>query len=578
MKQVLDIINQVIKNLYKQEIVVKLERPKAEFGDYATNVAMQLAKSLGKNPRQIAEEIAVELRQQDLFSAVEVAGPGFINLRLNNQSLWQASQARAEQIYAGQNYVLEYSCPNAFKELHTGHLYQTIYGDMLARVLEAAGATLHRTSFGGDVGLHVAKCLWGMRNTIGEHYTYRSSPVSCIMMCSYKFTRRSLELLEKIGDSPFDRARWVSECYVKGAQAYEKYEKAKAEIIELNKKIYSIHARNDHRSFLAQVYWTTRQWSFDYFAAFYDLIKVDNMHYYPESSTAPVGMAVVKEQLTKGNLEESDGAVVFRGDEAKHLHTRVFITSNGLPTYETKDIGVIWKEKADYDFDHRILITGNDQREYMRVVYAAADVFQPGLGTQMTHLTNGTVKFSDGQKMSSRLGNVSRAVEVLDEIKTRVSGLSDKAELRDEIALGAIKYAFAKYRLGGDIAFDIEETVSLQGNSGPYIQYAHARACNILTKAQVQAQFDENCQADERSLLQKMSEFPEVITHAAREYMVHGICNYLYELAQEFNRFYEHNRVIGDEREATRLALVAGYRDILAAGLRILGIAAPERM
>lgn len=557
MKQVADAILETIKQLFELEVTVELQRPKPEFGDFATNVAMQLAGRLGQNPRQIAEQIAERLRANSLFSAVDIAGPGFINLKLTDQVLWQAAQAPAQPIYQNMSYVLEYSCPNAFKDLHTGHLYQTIYGDILARVLEAAGAKVHRTSFGGDVGLHVAKCLYGMKIALGGFNPDR---------------------LSEVENDAFSRAQWIGKVYVIGAKAYEDNPATQAEIIEINKAIYRLHDEADHDSPLAQIYWTTRQWSFDYFAAFYQMIKVDNMHYYPESSTAPVGLKVVREQLALGNLEQSDGAVVFKGDESQHLHTRVFITSNNLPTYETKDIGVIWLEKQDYNFDHRILITGNDQKEYMRVVYAAADVFNPGIGAMMTHLTNGTVRFADGKKMSSRLGNVTRAIDVLEIIKQRVGQITDQVELQNDVALGAIKYAFAKYRLGGDIAFDVEETVSLQGNSGPYIQYAHARACSILAKAGTVGDVSQACDASERQLLQKLSEFPEVVEKAAREYLVHGICNYLYELAQEFNRFYEHNRVIGDERQALRLALVARYRDTLASGLKILGIIAPEKM
>lgn len=557
MKQVVDVISETIKQLFDVEMAVELQRPKPEFGDFATNVAMQLAGHLGQNPRQIAEQIVEQLRANPLFSAVEIAGPGFINLKLTDQMLWQTAQAPAPAIYQNMSYVLEYSCPNAFKDLHTGHLYQTIYGDILARVLESAGATVHRTSFGGDVGLHVAKCLYGMKIALDGF---------------------NPDKLDTVEHDAFLRAQWIGQVYVIGAKAYEEDTTAQAEIVEINKAIYRLHEENDHQSPMAQVYWTTRQWSFDYFSAFYQLIKVDNMHYYPESSTAPVGLKVVREQLTLGNLEQSDGAVVFKGDKQQHLHTRVFITSNNLPTYETKDIGVIWLEKQDYNFDHRILITGNDQKEYMRVVYAAADVFNPGIGAMMTHLTNGTVRFADGKKMSSRLGNVTRAIDVLNIVKQRVSSITDQPELQDDIALGAIKYAFAKYRLGGDIAFDVEETVSLQGNSGPYIQYAHARACSILAKAGTIGEIDQTCDTSERQLLQKLSEFPEVVEKAAREYLVHGICNYLYELAQEFNRFYEHNRVIDDPRQAIRLALVTRYRDTLASGLRILGIIAPEKM
>ena len=550
-------ITTIVHELYGQFIDVRLDRPEARFGDYATNVALQLAKPLGRNPREIAEELAARLRATNEFRDVTVAGPGFINVFLSDASLLAQAQGAVVRTADGQQIVVEYSCPNAFKELHTGHLYQTIFGDILARLLEQTGATVHRTSFGGDVGLHVAKCLWGMVATLEGIYP------------------------NKLADVPADafaRANWVSSCYVRGAGAYEENDEAKQEIDELNKTIYGFHDSGDHESPLAQIYWTTRQWSYDYFDAFYKLIQVDTMRYYPESATAPVGMVVVREQLALGNLKESEGAVVFEGDESQHLHTRVFVTSKGLPTYETKDIGVIWLEQQDYAFDRRVLITGNDQKEYMRVVFAAADTFQPGLAEGMLHITNGTVRFADGKKMSSRLGNVSRAIDVVNVVREKVRELVQEESLVESVTLGAIKYVFAKYRVGGDIAFDIDETVSLAGNSGPYIQYAHARACSIIAKATMAPVFTGEYDTAERTLLVKLSGYNEVVAKAADECMPHGICTYLYELAQEFNRFYESSRIVGDEREAIRLGLVTLYRDTLVRGLGILGIVAPEAL
>lgn len=549
-------ISQLIKVLYDVDIHVVLTRPDPQFGDYATNVALQLAKPLGKNPRQIAGEIAKKMQESDDFAEVSVAGPGFINIRLGDAALLALTRKNPQPVYAGRKIVFEYSCPNAFKELHTGHLYQTVFGDIASRLMLVGGATLQRTSFGGDVGLHVAKCLWGMVAELGGEHP---------------------EKLGTVDVDPFARSRWISGCYVRGAKAYEDDATAKADIDELNKTIYGFHDANDHESPLAQIYWTTRQWSYDYFDAFYKLIDVDPMRYYPESQTAVVGMKVVEEQLAKGVLKKSDGAIVFEGDESKHLHTRVFVTSKGLPTYETKDIGVIWMEKQDYDFDHRYLLTGNDQKEYMRVVYAAAEAFRPELAGTMTHMTNGTVKFADGKKMSSRLGNVTRALDVMDIVREKVSELIDDKELIDKVTLGAIKYAFARYRLGGDIAFDIEETVSLQGNSGPYLQYAHARARRILEKTG-SFTMPGVIRDEDRALVRKLGEYFEVLELAIRTLEPHHICNYLFELAQEFNRYYEKNQVAGNEHEAHRAGIVALYADTLAAGLAILGIDAPEKM
>ncbi|MGE5298465.1 MAG: arginine--tRNA ligase [Acidobacteriota bacterium] len=548
---------EIIQELYGVAVTPAVTRPDPQFGDYATNVALQLAKSVGKNPRDIAAEIADTLRETGDYAKVEVAGPGFINITLGSEALLAVIREEPRPVNAGRNIVLEYSCPNAFKELHTGHLYQTIFGDILARLLLVSGARVNRTSFGGDVGLHVAKCLWGMREALGGEHP---------------------EKLSEVDSDAFMRSRWISSCYVAGAKAYEEGEATKAEIDELNKTIYGFHSADDHESPLAKIYWETRQWSFDYFDAFYKTIDVADLRYYPESTTAPTGLDVVREQLAKGNLKESDGAVVFEGDESKHLHTRVFITSKGLPTYETKDIGVIWQEKADYDFDHRYLITGNDQVEYMRVVFAAAETFRPELAGTMTHLANGTVKFADGKKMSSRLGNVTRAVDVIDIVREKVRALVDDESLVEPVTLGAIKYVFAKYRLGGDIAFDVEETVSLQGNSGPYLQYAHARARRILEKTTAVFAYPANVRDEDRALVRKLGEYHEVVDRAASLLEPHHICTYLFELAQEFNRYYEKNHVVGDEHEAHRAGLVALYADTLKAGLSILGIHAPDKM
>lgn len=550
-------LSRIVKELYDVDTDVILSRSEPQFGDYATNVALQLAKPLGRSPRDIAGEIAEKLQASGAVAKVDVAGPGFINLTLSDAALRSLADEPLGHIYDGIKYVIEYSCPNAFKELHTGHLYQTIFGDILARLIERTGATVHRTSFGGDVGLHVAKCLWGMVAELGG-----MDPAK----------------LETVEATPFARAGWISSCYVRGAQSYEQSSEAKQEIDQLNVTIYGFHESNDRESALARIYWTTRQWSYDYFDAFYDLIRVDHMRYYPESETAPTGMEVVKEQLANGTLKESDGAIVFEGDESKHLHTRVFVTSKGLPTYETKDIGVIWKEKQDYDFDRRILITGNDQTEYMRVVYAAAETFRPELAGTMKHLTNGTVRFGDGSKMSSRLGNVSRAADVVDIVREKVTKLVQDESQVEAVTLGAIKYVFAKYKVGGDISFDIEETVSLNGNSGPYLQYAHARARSILRKASAEPIETEPLDVAERSLLRKLSEYHEIVERSARELATHPICTYLYELSQEFNRFYEKARIVGDERESVRLALVGRYADTLADGLGLLGIEAPEQL
>lgn len=544
----------VVKDVFDVDTSVDLTRPDEQFGDFATNIALQLSKQLGKNPREIAETLALKCREElhSTISEVSVAGPGFLNFRLTDKAILEATHANVTGLLAGKHVLLEYSCPNAFKELHTGHLYQTMAGDAIGRILEAAGATLYRTNFGGDVGLHVAKCLYGILEILGG------------------------ELPEKLGViAEKDRATWLSAAYVRGSKAYEEDETAKARIVDINSAIYGFHTDNDHESALAQIYWECREWSYAYFKVFYEQIQVLPFdRYYPESETTKPGLELV--QSHRGTVfQESDGAVIFTPNDSGH--TRVFITSKGLPTYEAKDLGVIMMEAKEFSFDQRIIMTGNDQSEYMKVVFAALQAVDAELGAKQTHLPHGTVKFGDGQKMSSRLGNVTRAVDVLEVVSEAVADERPDTDVTI-VSLAAIKYSFLKHRLGGDIAFNIRESVSLEGNSGPYLQYAHARARSIIRKSEQQPAELLELDSGERSLVRKLGEYSEVIEKSVHDLMPHHVAGYLYELSQEFNRFYEHNRVIGDPSEAKRLKLVEQYADTLQRGLALLGIVAPEKM
>jgi arginyl-tRNA synthetase len=446
---------------------------------------------------------------------------------------------------------------NPFKQSHVGHLYTTIVGDVISRMCEAAGATVHRVNFGGDVGLHVAKTMWGILQFLGGEKPEALSSVP--------------------GDSKA-RTSWMSERYVEGNKAYESDPSAQEEIVAINQQVYALHASNDHETAFAQIYWTCRSWSYDYFKDFYDLLQVSQFEkYYPESATAPEGIKVVREQLAKGVYQESDGAVVFDGEQYG-LHTRVFINSKGLPTYEAKDVGLSMQKWDDYHFDESIIITGNDIQEYMKVVLKSIEQFKPELALHTRHLTHGNVKLAGGVKMSSRLGNGLAPEDVIESARQASKDLTGKVD--EQQVIGAVKYAFLRSRIGGDLIYDPVESVSMEGNSGPYIQYAHARARSILAKAATNTEMQQiqSLEAGERTLVRKLSEYADIVGVATRELLPHHICIYLYELAQEFNRFYEKNRVVGDAREAQRLILVSKYADTLKSGLELLGINAPERM
>ena len=336
-------VSDAVQQLFGQSVEVAVTRPDPQFGDFTTNVAMQLAKQLGKSPRDIAGALCAELQVGGLEA--EIAGPGFVNMRISGNVL-AGLVTKASVItrpLEGKVVVAEYSDPNPFKVLHAGHLYTSIVGDAVANVLEASGATVHRVNFGGDVGLHVGKTMWAMLQELGGEHP------------------------EKLDEIEVDnRSEWMAAAYIKGTAAYEDDTAAKELIVTLNKRIFQISNTDDHDSPLAKIYWTCRQWSYDYFDAFYARIGTKFERYYPESSVAGLGLATVNEQLQKGVFERSNGAVIFDGEKFG-LHARVFINSEGLPTYEAKDVGLIMQKKRDYNFDISMVITGNEQEQYMRV-------------------------------------------------------------------------------------------------------------------------------------------------------------------------------------------------------------------
>ena len=566
----------IIHDLYGVETSPSLTRPEPQFGDYATNVALQMAKPLGKNPREIATEIADKLRATGDYAKVDVAGPGFINITLSDAALLALVRREPAQSLRGKKVLVEYSDPNPLKPLHAGHLYTTLVGDTISRLIALAGAETVRINYGGDVGRHIGISMWAIIRELGGEYP------------------------EKLAAIPEDeRPSWLGARYVEGTAAFEDDPAAKPEIIATNKRVYQLHADNDHDSPFARVYWAVRQWSYDYFAELYRQLEVMPFdRFIPESEVTPLGVKTVREQLKKGVYKESDGAIVFEG-EPYGLHTRVFINSEGLPTYEAKDVGLLLTKWQDYQYDLSYYITANEQAQYFQVMFKSVEQFLPEAIKGVVSMTHGVVKLQGGVKMSSRRGNIVTAMDILE--AAREAGAESGLDPSEETILAAVKYAFAKVRIGGDIAYDPKESIALDGNSGPYLQYAHARACRILEKV-VQARLTQpppsqgltltsgekgefakfaiptEVMEEDRLLVRKLGEYAEVVELATRQLEPHHICNYLFELAQEFNRYYEQHHVIGSDREQHRAGLVALYADTLKAGLSILGIHAPGRM
>ncbi len=537
-------LKKAIQDLYNLDFTPDFSPAPANIpADYSSNAPLKLAKELHKPPMAIAEEL------QSALQNAEVSAPGFLNFYLPDEYLstkiadfsTNFAQNISSDEYSGQVVICEFSDPNPFKVLHVGHLYTSIVGDSIGRLFEYAGAKVVRANFGGDVGLHVAKTLYVLAQ---KHLT--------------DFT---------IED--------IAQCYVEGTAAYEDDPNARASITELNKKIYHINSADIHDTDLAKLYWRGRELSYDYFKAFYAQIGVHFDKYYPESTVAELGLTTVKEQLKNGVYELSGGAVIFNG-EKYGLHTRVFINKEGVPTYETKDVGLLFTKWQDYHFDKSVVITGSEQLDYMKVVLKSVEQYAPELVAKTSHLTHGLVKLPGNVKMSSRKGNFLKAVDVLNMVQTELK--SAYASSDTTVAMAATKYAFLRYKMGGNIVFDPKESVKMTGNSGPYLLYSAVRAKKILQKASAEPRPATKYDAHERSLAKKLLEYKNILQEAVTEMAPHKVAGYLYELAQEFSRFYEHCPVAGSDREAERIPLVQAYLATITHGLDILGINIPEEM
>ncbi len=534
MEQVKNAIQVATKELFDVDVEPELSRVREQFGDYATNVALQLAGKLNKNPRDIATDLKAKIASPAI-KKTEVAGPGFINIHLRDEALAkQAFEQKIAQPLKGQEILVEFGDPNPFKEMHLGHLYTAVVGDAIASLLSASGANVKRLSYHGDVGMHVAKWLWGRQHAEGKD------------------------------DEP------LGYYYVVGAKAFEQDEQAAKEIQDLNHKVYAQDAS------IRELYDQGKSQSFEQFDAIFRELGVNYDKRYLESEASEIGLEYVRKHVGKV-FEESQGAVIYNGEKVG-LHTRVFITSRGLPTYEAKDLGLT--ELKDNDFPEAtrsIIITAHEQSEYFQVMLAALKEIDPKLADKTVHLAHGFLSLTTG-KMSSRTGDVHAAKDLLHSVHEAVKAQYPRSEVQQESYLAAVKYTFLKNRIGGDIVFDVKESINIEGNSGPYLQYAYARACSILAKTQAKKSDFKDFQPGERSLVRKISEYPEVVEKAVHELIPHHVCTYLYELAQTFNRFYENNRVIGNEREVIRLRLVETYADVLKSGLNLLNIEAPDKM
>lgn len=558
-------IDEFLKRKGAESIRHTLEFPSdLSYGDFASNAAMVAAKGIGANPRGLAEEIANflgEIADPDI-AAIEVAGAGFINVRLSDAALYRIVEKAADDPkwgttdrFLGKKIIVEYTDPNPFKEFHVGHLMPNAIGESIARLALAGGADTRRVNYQGDVGMHVAKAIWGVMHSHedmpGENAPHR------------------------------EQAAFLGKAYAKGAKAYEEDEKARAAITDINKKVYD---RSD--PLIRALYDNGRRWSLTYFEDIYRILGTRFDHYFFESETAGPGKAIV--EAHPDVFERSGDTIVFPG-EKYGLHTRVFVNADGIPTYEAKELGLAKMKYDFFPYDLSVIVTGNEIVEYFRVLQKAMELVFPEerIAEKTRHVAHGMLRLSGG-KLSSRTGNVITALSLIDDAKEDILPRIDQSrgfsgEERDAIAekaaVGAIKFAILRQEVGRDIVFDYATSLTFDGDSGPYLQYTLARLSSLLKKAgnsdnESSPKTPEKPEDIERLL----ARYPIVVLRAQEELAPHHVTQYLLALSRAFNAYYGRKQILGVSESAYRVRLARAVMRTLSSGMDLLAIPRLERM
>lgn len=576
---------------------VSFEHPAdSQHGDWSTNIALTIFKQQNKfsSPRALADSMSEEIKKTlpNFVSKVEVAGPGFINFYLSEHYLMSEMMVLLEnraqlkdQQNTGKKAIVEFSSPNIAKPFTIGHLRSSIIGWSLANLLEETGYEVFRDNHLGDWGTQFGKQIYALKH-LGEGSL-----------------EKNIEKLSK-SDNP---VKDLVALYVEFHKVAEEKPEMEDEARAIFKKL------EDGDDEMRQLWQKCIDWSFVEFNRIYDLLNIsfteNNGRGYGESYFEDKMDVVVSELESKANNTQgisyvtgNNGAKLVNFSEESKLPPLMILKSDGATLYATRDLATDKWRLSKYGSDILIINeVGAEQSLYFQQIYALEKALGWVKDGQRVHVGHGMYRFKEG-KMSTRKGNVIWLEDVLNEAKSKAAGLaSDKKVLSEEeiekVAFGALKWSDLKRSARLDVAFDWDEIMTMQGNSGPYLQYTYVRCQSILNKAQNLdttkysdllvnlKSYSRNTQREnltpaEIDLLRNLSTYFEVVEKSAREYAPHHLATYLFGLAQTFNQFYGNTQVLGgaEEVEKFRLALVATTSLVLKRGLHLLGIEVVEKM
>lgn len=543
---------------------LEISVPESQFGDYSSNVALVLAKKLKQKPKEVAAKIIEQIVLIDKNKKVEVEEKGgFINFKLAQQVflenlkniLDQGERYGKSEVGRDEKILVEYFQPNVAKPLHLGHLRTAIIGDSLFKILQSQGYKVESDTHLGDWGTQFGLLLYAFKQ-YGD--------------------------IKEIEKDPINK---LNELYVKINQEAEKnpevHEQGKAEFVKLEQD------DKENRKLWKQF----RDWSWKEYEIIYsDLGIRKSDHDWPESFFEDKMPEVVAELKAKGLLQESQGAQIV--DLEKYgLGIALVVKSDGGTTYLLRDLATYIYRKAQ-GFEKQIYVVDVRQQHTLaqtfKILELLGHITKPD---EALHVAYGFLTLPEGA-MSTRKGTVVSAndfiknvqSEALKIIEEKNPELKNKEEVAKVVATGAIKYFDLSHNLKSDIVFDPKKAISFEGNTGPYLQYTHARIHGILRKSGQQISKSANqpeMNEHESTVLRKLSQFPETVAQVAQDYLPNILANYLFELSQSFNAFYQEVPVLqetDEDKKTFRLNLITATAQVIRNGLYLLGIEAPEEM
>ncbi len=531
--------------------------PQEEFGDIAFP-CFELARIEKRNPQLIAEDIAKKVKPSKSISKIEAKG-GYVNFFFNYQKLAEIvlkdilrKKEKYGQSNAGKkkNIMVEFAHPNTHKGFHIGHFRNICLGESLSRLLEFSSHKIFRTNYQGDIGPHIAKALWAFIN---------------LYKC--KVPRGK------------NKAEWLGELYAETERRMQD-EKVANEVVEINKKLYE----GDKQ--IIKLWQTTKKWSLDYFDEIYKELGTRFDKFYFESQVGEKGIKIAKDTLKKGIARESEGAIII--DLEKYgLGIFVLISKEKTPLYPAKDLELAQLEFTDFKIDKCIHVVSTEQNLYFKQLFKTFELINSPAANKSYHLAYELVTLKEG-KMASRLGNVVLYTQLIDKMVEKVlqemkdRKMKNKKEIAKTVGISAMKYGMLRISPEKTIFFDWEDALKLEGNTGPYLQYAHTRCSGILRKSKkCKPSYAVKELTDyEKILVKVLSRFPKMIEQATNDLRPNYFCNYFYDLAVAFNNFYENCPVIKAEKNLKnfRLTLVNATQIILKNCLELIGIEAIEKM